>query len=546
MKHKNIRKSIALLIAVLLVGAPACGEDAGSVPKGTGEPANKEVTLAPDVNEAIDAVKGSEAQEGAERTATVVLSDDGIAVNGTGCKVEENCLKIKEAGVYEISGTLSNGSIYVNAEKDSEVQLILNGVTVHNETSAALFCKKASKVTITLAKGSENVLTDGAGYVFEEGKDEPDSTLFAKQDLIINGEGKLTVTSSYGDAIKGKDAVYIMGGNLVVSGVEDGIIGKDLLYIGGGEVSVNVAADALKSTNDTDETLGNIVIEGGSVFLMAGEDGIQAEGTVSVKGGEITVSVGDDGIHAERAIHIEGETKISVTKSVEGIEAPEVVIDGGEVDVTASDDGVNAAGDDETEEPMKNPFAEGSGEIVVNGGSLTVNAGGDGLDANGNITMNGGTLVVFGPTGGGNGVLDFGGSFVINGGVLLAVGTTEMAQTPSDTSGQFSLARGLETSLKGGSVLTVSVDGQDVLSKELPKRANYVVVSSGEMKEGATVTVNVDGEVVCEDVLTETVTVVGKLIGMGGFGNIGGFGGQPGGKRQDKQRKEMPAEGTDA
>lgn len=562
MIHKNLRKSTALLLAVSLMGLAACNKIPAQMPGVTPEATpteqvKQETTLAPEVNEAIDKVKEKEenndaAVEVEERTAVITLSDDGIEINGTGCKAEDSCLKIKEAGVYEITGSLSNGSICVNADKESEVRLILNGVTVHNETSAALFCKKASKVTLTLAKGSENTLTDGADYVFEEGEDEPDATLFSKQDLIINGEGKLTVTAAYGDAVKGKDSLYIMGGSLVVGGVEDGIIGKDLLYIGGGDVSVNVVKDALKSTNDTDESLGNIVIEGGSAFLMAGEDGLQAEGTVSVKGGEVTVSAGDDGAHAERTIRIEGDAKLSVTKSVEGIEAPEVVIDGGVVEVTATDDGVNAAGGDDTEEPIGNPFAEGIGEITVNGGSLTVNAGGDGLDANGNITINGGTVVVFGPTGGGNGVLDFGGAFHVNGGTLLAVGSSEMAQTPSDASGQYSLAVVAENGLQAESELAVSVDGQPVIAKEMPKRVNYIVVSSGEMKEGATVCVSIDGEVVCETALTETVTVVGKLSGMGGFGgkggfggmggfgNKGGFGGHPGGERPDMPDGELP------
>lgn len=541
---------MVLLLVLSFMGGAACKaepvQNTGITPEATPtEQVKQETTMAPEENEVIDEVKEeeikeNEAEEEVVRTAVITLSDNGIVVDGAGCTVEGSCLKIKEAGVFEIAGTLSDGSICVNADKESEVQLILNGVTVHNETSAALFCKKASKVTLTLAEGSENMLTDGADYVFEEGEDEPDATLFSKQDLIINGEGKLTVTAAYGDAIKGKDSLYIMGGSLVVGGVEDGIIGKDLLHIGGGEVSVNVVKDALKSTNDTDETLGNIVIEGGSVFLMAGEDGVQAEGTVSVKGGDITVSAGDDGIHAERAIHIDGDAKVSVTKSAEGIEAPEVVIDGGVIDVNATDDGINAAGDDGTGETVRNPFAEGIGEIVINGGSLTVNAGGDGLDANGNITMNGGTVVVFGPTGGGNGVLDFGGMFCVNGGTLFAVGSSEMAQTPADMSGQASLAVVPESVVQAGSVLTVSVDGQSVIEKEVPKRVNYVVVSSVEMKEGATVTVTVDGEVICQKTLAEKVTIVGKLIGMGGFGNKDGFGGRPGGGRPDMQNGEMP------
>lgn len=553
MIHKRFRKSMALVLTASLLGMAACqAEPVTDSAKENAGQTEQEITLAPEVNEAIDAIKENETAEEATRTATITLSDNGITVNGIGCKVEDNCLKIKEAGTYEISGSLSNGSIVVNAEKESEVQLILNGVTVHNETSAPLFCKKASKVTITLAKGSENTLTDGAEYVFEEGEDEPDSALFSKQDLIINGEGKLTVTSAYGDAIKGKDSLYILGGTVIAGGVDDGIVGKDLLYIGGGEVTVNVVSDALKSTNDTDETLGNIIVEGGTVFLMAGKDGIQAEGSISVKGGELTVSAGDDGVHAEKSVHVEGDSKLAITKSVEGIEGLEVVIDGGVIEVTSQDDGVNAAGGSDTEttgDPRAGMFGEGEGEVIINGGTLTVNAGGDGIDANGNVTVNGGTVVVFGPTGGGNGVLDFGGSFCVNGGTLLAVGSSEMAQAPSETSTQCSFATVLGTAVQAGSVLTVEADGQEIISKEVPKRVNYIVVSSATLKEGANVTVKADGEVICEGTITGIVTSAGGVAGMGGFGfgGKGGFGqkgeqgGRPGGwQKPDLQNGELP------
>lgn len=512
-------------MAGLLVGAVACKTEPAkeSGTEVTGQP-EQEQTLAPEVQETIDSVKENVAEESAERTATITLKDNGITVNGAGCKVEENCLKIKEAGVYEISGSLSNGSICVNAEKDSEVQLILNGVTVHNENGAALFCKKASKVTVTLAKGSENTLTDGVYYVFEEGEDEPDATLFSKQDLIINGEGKLIVTASYGDAVKGKDSLYILGGTMVVAGVEDGIIGKDLLYIGGGDVSVNVVADALKSTNDTDETLGNIVVEDGMLFLMAGEDGVQAEGSVSFNGGKATISAGDDGVHAEKSIQIEDGTTLTIAESIEGLEALEVVVNGGLIEVTAEDDGINAAGGDSTEEfrPGQGMFEAGEGDIIINGGTLKVNAGGDGIDANGNITMNGGTFLLFGPTGGGNGVLDYGGSFLINGGTLLAMGSADMAQTPSDASTQYSLTVVPETSVSAGSTLEILAGDQVVLSERTEKRVGYIVVSSPMFGEGITVTVKVNEEIICEETLNGTVTGVGKSFGKGGFGGFGG------------------------
>ncbi len=652
MIHTGMKKTAALLCAMLLVGTAACkseptegirpvGENspevsgeqtAGgreTVEEGADVSTGGAVTQAPELNEAIVAVKEASADENAERTAVVKLSDSGIEISGSGCEADGSRLKIKEAGVYEISGTLSNGSVYVNVDNESEVHLILNGVTIHNETSAALFCKKASKVTLTLADGSVNTLSDGASYVFEEGEDEPDATLYAKHDLVVNGKGKLVVTSAYGDAVKGKDSLYILGGTFEVTSAEDGIVGRDLLYIADGTFTVNAASDALKASNDTDAGLGNAMIDGGSFVLTSGADGIQAENTltvnngtfvvktgggsvnastktdsfgfgggkgwgdwgswgqdagtntedsssakglkagtllavnggrfeldtcddalhgnvnVTITGGDFIIATGDDGVHADETLQVSGNNKILITKSYEGLEALNLVISGGEIEITASDDGLNAAGGTDSSgfggfgRQGMGMFGEGEGEVTINGGSITVNAEGDGLDSNGNLTINGGTVVVFGPTSGGNGVLDYGGSFALNGGTLLAAGTSDMAQTPSASSGQYSLAAVLSSQTQAGSVVEIIVDGKSVFTQKVPKQFNYIIASSKEFAAGAEVSVVVDSKECYSGSLTDTVTCFGFSGGMGGFGGFGGGtggfgGGDMGGGRGGK------------
>lgn len=636
---KKLKKGSALLCAVFLIGAAGCTanpaeesktnrtgtpavEKQGSSTEGTAGQTAEKAAPRPEVSEAITAVRQSEVTESAERTATVKFSDAGMEITGSGCEADGNLLKIKEAGTYEIRGTLSNGSICVNVDNDSEVHLILNGVTIHNETGAALYCKKAARVTVTLAEGSVNTLSDGASYRFAEGEDEPDATLFAKHDLVLNGKGKLTVTSAYADAIKGKDCVYLLEGELTVNSADDGIVGRDLLYIADGSVTVNAAADALKSTNDTDAALGDIVIDGGTLSLTAGTDGIQAEnaltinaGTFTIKtgggsanasmktdskdggfgkqwgmwgnpggfakeettqdtssakglkagtmlavnggsfdldtsddalhsnaamhlgGGELLISSGDDGMHADETITIAGDSKIKVTKSYEGMEALEIMISGGEIDIVASDDGLNAAGGADGSafgRPGAGRFGEGEGEVTIADGTLTVDAAGDGLDSNGNLTVSGGTVLVFGPTNGGNGVLDYGGSFYLNGGTLLCVGSSEMAQTPANTSGQYSLAAVITSAVQAGSTVEIVVDGETVISEEVPKPFNYIVASSKEFAADAEVAVVINGRESYAGTLTEAVTCFGALDGMGGFGGAGGFEGNQG-KESGKQ-----------
>jgi len=546
MRKKRKKKSLIILCCITITLLGACKTEKKPAATGAAEAVTGQETDTGElrlaeadatVRETIELVKNQAVEETGNRTGTILLKGDKVTITGTGCTTEGTMVTITGAGVYEISGTLSDGSICVNADKDSEVQLLLNGVSVHNESGAALFCKKAKKVTVTLAAGSENFLSDGASYVFAEGEDEPDATLFAKSDLIINGTGKLTVTGAYADGIKGKDSLYILDGDIKVVAKDDCIVGKDLLYVERGTITVTAGGDGLKSTNDTDETKGNVVIDGGTCNITSDTDGIQAENNLTVTGGKIVITAGDDGLHAEQTLGIGGESNITITKSNEGIEGFEIIISGGTVDITAKDDGVNVAGGNDTAQTATDGtngrpnFGKGgmfeavAGDLFLNGGIVTVNAGGDGLDSNGNITMNGGTVIVYGPTGGGNGVLDYAGAFLINGGSLLAIGTSDMAQAPTATSTQYSLAATLTTAGQAGSKVEIVINDTVVAKAEAAKQFNYIVASSPEFTAGAQAAVKVNGETVQEGALGEVVTCFGFAGGMGGFGGFGGVGG---------------------
>lgn len=69
--------------------------------------------------------------------------------------------------------------------------------------------------------------------------------------------------------------------------------------------------------------------------------------------------------------------------------------------------------------------------LNISGGTLIVQAGvgentsvtgGDGIDSNGDITISGGTVIVFGSEGGADSALDYDGEASITGGTLAALG----------------------------------------------------------------------------------------------------------------------------
>ncbi len=72
--------------------------------------------------------------------------------------------------------------------------------------------------------------------------------------------------------------------------------------------------------------------------------------------------------------------------------------------------------------------------IRITGGTLQVDAGGDGLDSNGGLYVDGGCVLISGPTSSGDGALDYGSVAEVTGGTVIAAGSAGMASGFGETS----------------------------------------------------------------------------------------------------------------
>ncbi|MCA9948294.1 MAG: carbohydrate-binding domain-containing protein, partial [Anaerolineales bacterium] len=374
---------------------------------------------------------------------------------GEGVEVNGRFATITSAGTYRLTGTLTDGQIIVDTEDEETVHLIFDGINISNESSAPIYIANAEETVIMLAEGSENVVTDGAAYVFPDPEeDEPNAAIFSKDDLTIFGEGSLTVEAHYNDGITSKDGLIITSGTINVSAVDDGIRGKDYLIIKDGNITVNAQGDGLKSDEDEDAAKGYISIEGGTIQITSGGDAIQAEtdvlitdgeftiisgggsngvldadasakgikagvavnidggtftiqsaddgvhsnGTMTINGGSFTIASGDDGMHADASLEINDGT-IDIQQSYEGLEANDVIINGGTIDIISSDDGINAAGGNDNSSINapngggRDNFTGSQSTITINGGTITIAAGGSG---NGDGLDANGTITISG------------------------------------------------------------------------------------------------------------------------------------------------------
>lgn len=416
----------------------------------------------------------------------IVLNGNGITVNGTGATVSGSTVTISAAGTYGISGSLTNGQIIVNTEDKEVVRLILNGVNITNATNAAINIQAAKKVIIVLAENTENYVTDGASYVFENpNEDEPNAAIFSKSDLTIYGNGSLTVKGNYNDAIASKDGLIITSGSDNTTGVDDGnykravttvsvnvtaaddgIRGKDYLVIRDANITVKSGGDGLKSDNADDATRGYIWIESGEININSSKDAITAETDALISDGTITLTSGGGSNYSvpigTSAKGIKGLVLTIIAGGSFAIDAADdaihsnntVIIDNGIFDIATKDDAVHADAsvtiNGGTLNISKSYEGIESASITVNDGNISMVTSDDGFNATkgrrtqtndgSSFYINGGTIAVNSSRGDG---LDSNGNGVITGGTVIVHGPQSQPEVGFDINGTFGLSGGL-------------------------------------------------------------------------------------------------------
>ena len=339
---------VALTMAAALL-LSSCGTDTGTttVAAGAAMPSSSVTGAVAELSYADLAIDEANLSFDTADAVDVGLAD-GASKGGSGVSVDGDTVTIAAAGTYRVSGTLSSGSLVVDAT-DGVVNLVLDGADITAASVAAINVVDADQVVVWLADGSDNTLADATGSVVAETvEDSPSATLFSTSDLWIAGEGALSVTAHAADAITSKDTLVLAGGDVTVDAADDGVRGKDHLVITGGTLTANVQGDALRSDNESvtdepDAAVGVIWIDGGRLDLTAGSDAVDAARQVTVLSGDLTIAASDDGLHSDDVLRIAGGT-VNITESVEGIEGAYMYLSGGDVSVVAADDGINVSG----------------------------------------------------------------------------------------------------------------------------------------------------------------------------------------------------------
>lgn len=246
----------------------------------------------------------------AGESISIELSDGSISASSDTVMVDGGDITLTQEGTYIFSGSISDGRIIVDAGKSDKIQLVLNNASVTSQSSAAIYVKKADKVFVTLAEGTQNALANG-GTFNSEGNDKIDAVIFSKDDLTLNGAGTLSIASPAGHGVESKDELRIAGGKYSLETASHGLSANDELSITGSDISINAGKEGIEGTM--------VNIFDGNIDITAANDGINAANknssetndvSINIMGGNITIDAQGDGIDANGNITVSGGNMI--------------------------------------------------------------------------------------------------------------------------------------------------------------------------------------------------------------------------------------------
>ena len=370
-----------------------------------------------------------------------VTGDENGIVTVKGNHVTVDNTATSEKVRYELSGTTSNGFLKIYSK--NKQALVLNNVSITNPNGAAIN-NQGKKRSFVVVNG-KNYLADSATYTATPDDEDEKAAFFSEGQLIFSGEGSLEVTavgkagitsddylnfldgptlkvsSTAGHGLRGKDAVYVNGGNLSVqtsAHMKKGIVSDSLVVFNGGVTTVAVTGGTDYDDEDQ-EYKASAGVKADQCFVMndgtltitnsgQGGKGISGDGVAYFQGGTVDITVTGSnygkssggfgpwgggsssssdnsksakGIKFDGDIYISGGSVSAKASNHEGIESKgQLQITGGTVFAQSKDDAINSAG-----------------MMAVTGGFVCAySTGNDGMDANKNFYLDGGVVYAIG------------------------------------------------------------------------------------------------------------------------------------------------------
>ena len=247
-------------------------------------------------------------------------------------------VNITEAGIYRLSGKMSNGQIRVDLGEDAAedetavVTLVLDGLDIKCDVAPAVvfmnvyecdgdWCLETAQMNVDTSKAGANVIVaDGSvnniegAYVAKIFKDKEGEKKLWKQDGAFYSYMSMNINGEEENS-----------GVLNIVADNEGLCAELHLTINGGNINIYSQDDGI---NTNEDNVSVTTVNGGDVRIVAGMgpeygDGIDSNGWIVVNGGTVVTTAHphtDSGIDNENGCYVNGGTLISMGGTVDWVE----------------------------------------------------------------------------------------------------------------------------------------------------------------------------------------------------------------------------------
>ncbi len=485
-------------------------------------------------------------------TATVAGEVDGVEVTVDGAYVTVN--SSAKAVEYVLTGATTDGSFKVYSEK--KFKLTLAGADITSTQGAAINIQSKKRVFLNLEAGTQNALTDAASYGNTPDDEDQKACLFSEGQLIVSGNGSLTINANYKHAICSDDYLFMHAGPhiTVASAPKDAIHTNEKVVVAGGYLTITSTGDAieceegsidirsgllkLEATGTASKVLksaAHISITGGQVVLLASGDAeydsdendissaacLKCDSNVVISDAQIAMKatgLAGKGVNTDGTFTMKsGTLKVLTTGSQYVVSddvdsSPKAIKAQGDLTISGGTVLVRTTGGDGGEGIESKATMTISGgtvavstyddclnaktHIQISGGDIyCLSSGNDAIDSNGTLSIAGGTIVAIGTTVPESGIDCDENTFAITGGTLIAVGGTTSTPT-ANASTQSSLI--YNSRLSQGTLLTLlNSSSGHIFSYAIPTSYNETTIlySSADLAQGDSYTLYTAGTV---------------------------------------------------
>ncbi len=440
--------------------------------------------------------------------ARVNLND--LSIIGRGAHEERSVITIDKGGVYYFYGENENANIIIDAKEESVV-LVFDRVKLTSINTAVINCVSAKNVVINIPEGTRTELDDGNNYSEFTGEGEPNSLVYSKADIIINGKGSLRLKANYKDGLSSKGNIIVLNDALSVNAKENAVIANSV-FLNDTRVNINSIKNGIESTGED----GFVFIAKGSTNITSYGYGINAKSTININdnsdiviaaegegtdlcaiksdkeitinSGKININSKSNGIHSEGYIII-NDIDISLSANGKGFYSKDsFIINNGKFDISSLNTGVE------------------TNYLEVNDGSINIKADKSGIYSAGAIQIKGGDIEIAGPTDNQNGAIDYKRSFDIDGGEVLYYGAVGMWKD-SSLSSSINTASFIVFANRDDVISIKDENGDELAHASLIKDIQRISFASSKLQMGKTYFLFVNDEEKSKLTVTSVVTI---------------------------------------